>query len=484
MDLHAPATKPTLGLMQLANAPITLPASMGNPDSYSYPARFLQVPGAWGERIVGDDMSMVDAYVACARRLENEGVAALATNCGFTARFQKAVAGAVRIPVALSSLLLVPLMAGFLPPGRKLGVLTASARHLNEVHFAGAGWSAKDYAIAMAGIEDSQSMCEMMKAEPRLTTAMIERDVIAAARALLAREPRIGLLVLECSAFPVAAVAVRRETGLPAVDFVTLCNLIMAGAGARRAGRERAPGAAGEALAILRLQHRPVELPGAISRPDSFAYPVRYHAVPGAWADNVTAGDRSVLPAYIGSARAMEREGADAITTTCGFTALFQRDIAAAVSVPFAGSSLLLVPFVKRILPPGAKLAILTFDSTRLSEAHAEAAGFTLADDSIVVDGVEGTESWSEMMKPEPGITHDMLARDVIAAGRRLIERHPQVRAIVHECAVFPIVTDAVRRTLRLPVFDYLALADVLMDSVRGRRAAAARAPAVEAAAE
>jgi hypothetical protein len=49
-----------------------------------------------------------------------------------------------------------------------------------------------------------------------------------------------------------------------------------------------------------------------------------------------------------------------AITTSCGFLVKFQRELAAAVSVPVFTSSLLLVPFVHRLLAPGRRIGILT----------------------------------------------------------------------------------------------------------------------------
>ena len=147
--------------------------------------------------------------------MEKDGVAAITSNCGFTARFQKDVAASVSIPVALSSLLLVPTMARLLPPGKKLGILTYDASQLGDVHWNGAGWSPTRLPVVVAGIEGSECWAEMAKPDPKITVAALERDVIAAARQLRAAHPDIAMLLLECSAFPVAAGTVRRETLLP-----------------------------------------------------------------------------------------------------------------------------------------------------------------------------------------------------------------------------------------------------------------------------
>jgi len=221
-------------------------------------------------------------------------------------------------------------------------------------------------------------------------------------------------------------------------------------------------------LGIQMLDVGPIRLPGSYHNPATFPYPVVHRHVPGARVDVVTGGDKDILSAYIDSAREMERDGCRAIATSCGYTSHFQAQLSAAVTVPVATSSLLLVPFVERLLPPGSKIALLTFDATRFNEGLANGVGWSLKTSPVIVAGVEGTESWGEMRKPQPGITHAMLARDVIAAARRVLDAHADVRAIIFECAVFPIVIDHVRAATGLPVFDYVSMADILAESVAG----------------
>jgi hypothetical protein len=232
-------------------------------------------------------------------------------------------------------------------------------------------------------------------------------------------------------------------------------------------------------LGIQMLDVGPIHLPGSYHSPATFPYPVLHRSVPGARVDVVTGGDHDILGAYIESARQMERNGCRAIATSCGYTSHFQAQISAAVSVPVATSSLLLVPFVERLLPPGSKIALLTFDATRFNEGLANGAGWSLETSPVIVAGVEGTESWDEMRKPQPGITHAMLARDVMAAARRVLDAHADVHAIIFECAVFPIVADHVRAATGLPVFDYVNLANILAESVAGP-AKTARSAAAE----
>jgi Asp/Glu/hydantoin racemase len=45
-------------------------------------------------------------------------------------------------------------------------------------------------------------------------------------------------------------------------------------------------------------------------------------------------------------------------------------------------------------------------------------------------------------------------SREVVAAGERLVDRHPEVGAVVVECANMPPYSAALRQALGLPVYD------------------------------
>ena len=65
--------------------------------------------------------------------------------------------------------------------------------------------------------------------------------MLEATRGMLAANPEICSIVLECSAFPLAGDAVRRATGLPTVHFLTMANMLLRSAPPRaRAARAAA----------------------------------------------------------------------------------------------------------------------------------------------------------------------------------------------------------------------------------------------------
>ena len=64
-----------------------------------------------------------------------------------------------------------------------------------------------------------------------------------------------------------------------------------------------------------------------------------------------------LLPDFTAAAKELAALGADGITTNCGFLSLYQKELAAAVSVPVATSSLMQVPMIQSTLPAGNALA-------------------------------------------------------------------------------------------------------------------------------
>ncbi|HEY5321271.1 MAG TPA: aspartate/glutamate racemase family protein, partial [Caldimonas sp.] len=124
-------------------------------------------------------------------------------------------------------------------------------------------------------------------------------------------------------------------------------------------------------LGVVMLDTRFPRLPGDIGNPTTFSFPVRYHVVVGASPSRVVIdADRSLLAPFIAAAQALEAEGCTAIATSCGFLALFQRELQAAVAVPVWTSSLLLVSELQAALPAGRRVGVVTADAAALTSAH------------------------------------------------------------------------------------------------------------------
>ena len=215
----------------------------------------------------------------------------------------------------------------------------------------------------------------------------------------------------------------------------------------------------GAFLGVVMLDTRFPRPPGDVGHPGSFVVPVRHRVVRGAGPGEVVTSAAALragglLPAFVEAMRALESEGAFAITTSCGFLVLLQEELQAAVQVPVVTSSLLLLP---GLLAREGRVGVLTISEEHLAAGHLEAAGVAPARCSDVV--IQGVDPQGEFAAAILGNRRHMdLARalaDVVAAARRLRSRAPDVRSVVLECTNMPPYADAMREATGLRVLDF-----------------------------
>lgn len=226
----------------------------------------------------------------------------------------------------------------------------------------------------------------------------------------------------------------------------------------------------GVPLGILMLEARFPRISGDMGNGTTWPFPVLYRVVGGASPDKVVLkGAAGLLPDFIAAARELVRLGAEAITTNCGFLSLFQRELAAAVNVPVATSSLMQVPWVQATLPPGQRVGIVTVSAATLTPAHLEAAGVPL--DTPVTGTENGREFFRVLIRAEKDdMDVDLARQDVVDAALALVARHPDVGAIVLECTNMPPYAAAVQEATGLPVYDIYSMVSWFHAGLRPRR--------------
>jgi Asp/Glu/hydantoin racemase len=219
----------------------------------------------------------------------------------------------------------------------------------------------------------------------------------------------------------------------------------------------------GFTVGVLMLDTRFPRIPGDMGNATTFPFPVRYHRVDGAHPDLVVRrGAEGLLGAFVDGARALEREGVGAITTNCGFLVKFQRELAAAVAVPVFTSSLLLVPLVHRMLPPGRRIGILTVNAPALTRAHLEGAGIT-GDTPLAIAGLESEKEFTRvLLDDELELDVDAARAEHVKVARQLIAEHPDIGALVLECTNMPPYAADLQRETGTPVFDILSLVHLM----------------------
>lgn len=214
----------------------------------------------------------------------------------------------------------------------------------------------------------------------------------------------------------------------------------------------------GAPLGILMLDARFPRILGDMGNGQTWPFPVLYRVVRGASPEKVVLqGARGTLDAFIEAGRELVDLGAEAITTNCGFLALFQQEFSQALGVPVATSSMMQVPWVQATLPPGKRVGLVTVSGSTLSPAHLAAVNVPA---DIPVAGTEnGKEFFRVLIKAEKeDMDIDLAQQDILEAGRDLVRRHPEVGAIVLECTNMPPYAAALQVELGLPVYDIYSM--------------------------
>jgi Asp/Glu/hydantoin racemase len=226
----------------------------------------------------------------------------------------------------------------------------------------------------------------------------------------------------------------------------------------------------GASVGILMLQARFPRIPGDIGNAGTWPFPVHYRVVSGASPDRVVRQRAVGLQnAFIDAAQELVAMGCDGITTNCGFLSLIQNDLATAVGVPVATSSLMQYQMIQSLLPPAKRVGVLTISSANLTADHLAAANVPL-DAPVVGTDELGGEFTRVIVGNEERLDVEAAERDLLQAADALVERHPDVGAFLLECTNMTPYSDAIAAHTGLPVFDMYGFISWFQTGLRPRR--------------
>ncbi|KAF5503107.1 Dimethlysulfonioproprionate lyase [Colletotrichum fructicola] len=190
-----------------------------NENTWAFPVIRELAEGSREDQLVTKvayDDAFIDNFVAAGKKLAERGAVGILTSCGFLAMAQPLLAERLPIPVATSSLIQIPSILAWLPPSKKIGIITYNARELVSLHFERLGIS-KEHATRchIAGAPDGGSLRLLVTGKGPYSFDDIEKEMVAAAKELMDEHPDIGAFVLECTQMPPFGESVQRVTGLP-----------------------------------------------------------------------------------------------------------------------------------------------------------------------------------------------------------------------------------------------------------------------------
>jgi len=202
--------------------------------------------------------------------------------------------------------------------------------------------------------------------------------------------------------------------------------------------------------------------PGHIKNPSALPFPLLYETMTGVTVPKLLDNPTSeMLEPIIAAAKRLESEGVRAITGSCGFLALFQKELSEAVSIPVFSSSLIQIPLAFQMTGAKAPVGVLTAKSSALSAEHFAGVG---ADNvPVVVMGLEDTEEFAAVILRNERNEMDLslVEDEVMRAAKLLKAKAPDIRSVVLECTDLPPFAASIQHALKLPVFDIITLAEM-----------------------
>ena len=211
-------------------------------------------------------------------------------------------------------------------------------------------------------------------------------------------------------------------------------------------------------LGVLILDTRFPRGRGDIGNIESYDFPVLLKTVQGATVDRVVKqGDPTLLAPFMAAAKELEAQGACAITTSCGFLAPFQADVAKAINIPVFLSSLMQIPLAYMMTQ--RRIGLVTANGETLTPRHFQAAGVS-EDIPLSIKGLQTYPAFYEwIFTDRETIDVQAVQRAVLEAAEALISEHPDIGALVFECHNLAPYAPVVAQATQRPVFDIIAFA-------------------------
>ncbi len=214
----APLYGAALGILHVPSLIPAPPGAVGNAATYAFGVVSLAVQPPPG--CSPFEAAATPAVVKAAQTLAGWGVTAITSDCGLMLVHQRAVAEAVSVPVALSSLLLLPLALASC--GGRIAIMAASSANIDDRSLELAGVADRS-RLVVAGMEGQPCFADSVLSEAGvLDTARLRAEAVTVASGVVAEHPDVSAFVFDCVDLPPYAGAVAAATGRPVFDHVAM----------------------------------------------------------------------------------------------------------------------------------------------------------------------------------------------------------------------------------------------------------------------
>ena len=212
--------------------------------------------------------------------------------------------------------------------------------------------------------------------------------------------------------------------------------------------------------------------PGSVENALTFNYPVLFQPIKAASVKAVVSPtlDREVMFQLIEAGLYLEQQGCRAIIGACGYFANYLPEVVKKLHKPCFFSSLMQIPLIFNSLRPEQKVGILCADGSILESAPALNNCGVEDKSRIVIAGAEVLPEMKKILADSGCHNPKTLENELIDLGKDMVEREPNIGAILLECTLFPTHAWAIQKALQLPTFDFATLIDWVHSAVVRRQ--------------
>lgn len=220
---------------------------------------------------------------------------------------------------------------------------------------------------------------------------------------------------------------------------------------------------AGNAIGIIAVNLDYPKLPGNVANATTFSFPVDYEVI-DLEIEQLFENDPAAVDVIINAAKKLESRGVKAIVGACGYFANFQRQVQSSISVPVILSSLAQLPLISLSLRANQKIAVLVADINGADEHLL--ANVNADDHNVIFVDIGSLPEFHAIRYGEPSLDNGALTRALVKKAQDVVNKHPEVGAVLLECSDLPPYAAAIQAAVQRPVFDFITLINWLHQSV------------------
>ncbi len=220
-------------------------------------------------------------------------------------------------------------------------------------------------------------------------------------------------------------------------------------------------------IGIICLESFFPKLIGHVRNPRTYDFPTITHVVQGVDIPKLLFNPSpDLLAPFVEAAKLLEKEGVHAITGSCGFLAMFQKEISAAVQIPVFMSSLLQIPIIRAMHGSSAKIGVLTASAKALKPEHFNSWGGDIND--VIIKGMDGNEEFESTILSYQRFDFkiEQLEKEIVGTALNFISE-AKLDALLLECTDLPPFARQIQEQSSVPVYDINSLVRMVESAVR-----------------